>query len=96
MMDSESTRTLKLPREPDPLYGTGPATGSFDVVVVIETPVPFMPPNIPKPGATINWVDPEGAVDDYKTMEFHADRMAPGSSRGSIPTRSISSRRPVC
>ena len=47
------------------------------MVVVIETPVPFMPPNIPKPGAKIVWVDPDPVQSRYKTMEFHADAWLP-------------------
>ena len=76
MMDSDRTMTLNFPSN-HPLYGTGPATGSADVVVVIETPVPFMPPNIPKPGAKIVWVDPDPVQSRYKTMEFHADAWLP-------------------
>lgn len=76
MMDSERTMTLNFPTS-HPLYGTGPSAASADVVVVIETPVPFMPPSIPGPNAKTVWVDVDPVQSRYKTMEFRADLWLP-------------------
>ena len=76
MMDSDRTMTMNFPTT-HPLSGTGPSAAQADVVVVIETPVPYMPANAPKPGTKIAWVDPDPVQSRYKTMEFHADVWLP-------------------
>ena len=76
MMDSDRTMTMNFPTT-HPLSGTGPAAAQADVVVVIETPVPYMPANAPRPGTKIVWVDPDPVQSRYKTMEFHADVWLP-------------------
>ncbi len=76
MMDSDRTMTMNFPTM-HPLSGTGPSAAQADVVVVIETPVPYMPANAPKPGTKIVWVDPDPVQSRYKTMEFHADVWLP-------------------
>ncbi len=76
MMDSERTMTMNFPTT-HPLSGTGPTAAQADVVVVIETPVPYMPANAPRPGTKIVWVDPDPVQSRYKTMEFHADVWLP-------------------
>ena len=76
MMDSDRTMTMNFPTT-HPLSGTGPSPANADVVVVIETPVPYMPANAPKPGTKIVWVDPDPVQSRYKTMEFHADMWLP-------------------
>ena len=76
MMDSDRTMTMNFPTM-HPLYGTGPSAAQADVVVVIETPVPYMPANAPAPGTKIVWVDPDPVQSRYKTMEFHADVWLP-------------------
>ena len=76
MTDSDRTMTMNFPTT-HPLSGTGPSAAQADVVVVIETPVPYMPANAPKPGTKIIWVDPDPVQSRYKTMEFHADVWLP-------------------
>ena len=76
MMDSDRTMTMNFPTT-HPLYGTGPTAAQADVVVVIETPVPYTPSNAPRPGTKIAWVDPDPVQSRYKTMEFHADVWLP-------------------
>ena len=76
MTDSDRTMTMNFPTT-HPLSGTGPSAAQADVVVVIETPVPYMPANAPKPGTKIVWVDPDPVQSRYKTMEFHADVWLP-------------------
>ncbi len=76
MTDSDRTMTLNFPTT-HPLSGTGPSPANADVVVVIETPVPYMPPNVPRPGAKIVWADPDPVQSRYKTMEFRADLWLP-------------------
>lgn len=76
MMDSDRTMTMNFPTT-HPLSGTGPSAAQADVVVVIETPVPYTPSNAPRPGTKIAWVDPDPVQSRYKTMEFHADVWLP-------------------
>ncbi len=76
MMDSDRTMTMNFPTT-HPLSGTGPTAAQADVVVVIETPVPYTPSNAPRPGTKIAWVDPDPVQSRYKTMEFHADVWLP-------------------
>jgi acetolactate synthase-1/2/3 large subunit len=57
-----------------PQYGTGASASEADVVVVLETPVPWMPPHeSPKADTKIVWVDADPVQSRYKTMEFSAD-----------------------
>ena len=61
-----------------PLYGTGPALRDADVILVMQTPVPYLPPEgSPRPDAKIAWVDPDPVQSRYKTMEFRADLWLP-------------------
>jgi len=57
-----------------PLYGTGPQPKNADVVIVIESPVPWMPPDgAPSDDAKIVWIDVDPVQARYKTMEWSAD-----------------------
>ncbi|MBV8083706.1 MAG: thiamine pyrophosphate-requiring protein [Chloroflexi bacterium] len=61
-----------------PLYGTGPAAKDADVLVVLETPTPWIPGNdSPKADARIVWVDPDPVESRYKTVEYCADMWLP-------------------
>jgi acetolactate synthase-1/2/3 large subunit len=62
------------------LYGTGPEPKDADVILIMETPVPFIPPKgCPKPDAKIVWVDVDPVQSRYKTMEYRADLWLPVS-----------------
>jgi len=61
-----------------PLFGTGPAPKNADALLVIEAPVPWMPPDdAPSPDARIAWVDVDPVQSRYKTMEWQADLWLP-------------------
>jgi acetolactate synthase-1/2/3 large subunit len=60
------------------LFGTGPAPKNADALLVIEAPVPWMPPDdAPSPDARIAWVDVDPVQSRYKTMEWQADLWLP-------------------
>lgn len=60
------------------LYGTGPAARDADVLLVIESPVPYIPPKqSPAPDAKVVWVDVDPVQSRYKTMEHQADLWLP-------------------
>jgi acetolactate synthase-1/2/3 large subunit len=62
-------------------YGTGPAAGDADVVLVMEDVVPFTPGRgSPGAGAKIAWVAIDPVLSRYKTMEFRADLWIPASA----------------
>ena len=66
-----------------PLWGTGPAARDADALLVVEVPVPFIPPdNSPRPDAKIAWIDPDPVQSRYKTTEFRADMWLPTSVAG--------------
>ena len=82
VMDGQRVQHINCPST-HPLYGTGPSASDADVILVFETPVPFMPPlDTPKPAAKIVWVDVDPVQSRYKTMEFRADLWLPVSSAG--------------
>ena len=65
------------------LFGTGPAPKDADVLLVIESPVPFIPgPGSPSPDARIAWVDVDPVQSRCKTMEHRADMWLPVSATG--------------
>ncbi|HEY1269058.1 MAG TPA: thiamine pyrophosphate-requiring protein [Candidatus Binatia bacterium] len=65
------------------LYGTGPQPKDADALLIMQTPVPFIPPQgCPKSGAKIVWVDVDPVQSRYKTMEFRADLWLPVSVAG--------------
>ena len=77
VMDTNRTDRLNFPTT-HPLYGAGPSSQDADVLLVIEAPVPYMPPaGSPRPDAKIAWVDPDPVQSRYKTMEFRADLWLP-------------------
>jgi acetolactate synthase-1/2/3 large subunit len=67
---------LNFPTTHD-LYGTGPAPKDADALLIIESPIPFMPMDSPRPGAKIAWVDVDPVLSRFKTMEFRADCWLP-------------------
>jgi len=55
-----------------PLYGTGPAAGDADVVLIMEDIVPYMPDAAPGPDAKIAWVSNDPVFSRLKTFEQRA------------------------
>lgn len=75
--DSGRADRLNFPTT-HPLYGTGPESKDADVLLIVENPVPFMPPlEAPKPESKIAWIDVDPVQSRYKTMEYHADLWLP-------------------
>jgi len=61
-----------------PLFGTGPSPKNADALLVIENPVPWLPPgDAPSPDARIAWVDVDPVQSRFKTMEWQADLWLP-------------------
>jgi acetolactate synthase-1/2/3 large subunit len=68
-----------------PLYGTGPVAKDADALLVLETPIPWIPGvDSPRPDARIAWVDPDPVLNRYKTMEFGADMWLPVTTRAAV------------
>jgi acetolactate synthase-1/2/3 large subunit len=77
VMDTDRVDRLNFPTT-HPLYGTGPESKDADVLLVIENPIPFMPPmDSPSAEAKIAWIDVDPVQSRYKTMEYHADLWLP-------------------
>ena len=75
--DNRQMQSLNFPTT-HPLYGTGPEPRDADVVVVIESPMPWIPPKeSPSSDAAVVWIDPDPVQSRYKTMEFQADLWLP-------------------
>jgi len=56
------------------LYGTGPQPKDADTLLMLETPVPYLPPKgAPRPGAKIIWVEPDPVFSRFKSVEHQAD-----------------------
>lgn len=73
VMDTGRLDRLNFPTT-HPLYGTGPAVKDADVVVVIESPAPFMPPrNAPGPEAKVVIIDVDPVQSRYKSVDYGAD-----------------------
>lgn len=73
VMDTDRVDRLNFPTT-HPLYGTGPEPKEADVLLVLENPVPFLPPQeSPRAESKIVWVDVDPVQSRYKTMEYHAD-----------------------
>ncbi len=61
-----------------PLYGTGPNPQDADVILIIESPVPYIPPaGNPRPGTKVVWVDVDPVLSRYKTLDTQADLWLP-------------------
>jgi acetolactate synthase-1/2/3 large subunit len=77
VMDTDRVDRLNFPTT-HPLFGTGPEPKDADVLLILENPVPFMPPQEgPGPNSKIAWVDVDPVQSRYKTMEYHADLWLP-------------------
>lgn len=64
------------------LYGTGPAPKDADALLVLETPLAWIPGReSPRADAKIVWVDPDPVQSRYKTMEFCADMWLPVAAK---------------
>ena len=73
VMDTDRVDRLNFPTT-HPFYGTGPEPRDADVLLILENPVPFMPPQEgPGIDSKIVWVDVDPVQSRYKTMEYHAD-----------------------
>ena len=87
VMDTDRTASLNFPTT-HVLYGTGPIPKDADALLIIESPVPFIPPeDSPSTDAKIAWVDVDPVQSRYKTMEYHADLWLPVSAASA--TRAI-------
>jgi acetolactate synthase I/II/III large subunit len=75
--DTDRVDRLNFPTT-HPFYGTGPEPKDADVLLILENPVPFMPPQEgPGPDRKIAWIDVDPVQSRYKTMEYHADLWLP-------------------
>lgn len=84
VMDTDRMSCLNFPTT-HPLSGTGPSPKEADVLLIIEAPVPYMPPlDAPRPDAKVVWVDVDPVQSRYKTMEFRADLWLPVSAAGAV------------
>src|SRR6185436_5292869 len=73
VMDTDRVDRLNFPTT-HPLYGTGPDSKDADVLLIIENPMPFMPPmESPRAEAKIAWIDVDPDQWFYKTMKYHDD-----------------------
>jgi acetolactate synthase-1/2/3 large subunit len=77
VMQDRLASALTFPRSHD-LFGTGPSPKDADVLLVIESPVPWMPPkDAPSPEAKVAFVDVDPVMSRYKTMAWQADLWLP-------------------
>jgi len=74
--DNRLSNSLNFPHI-HPHYGTGPALKNADAVLVIESPVPWLPADGPTPEAVVAWIEQDPVQSRYKTMEFQADLWLP-------------------
>ena len=72
-MDTDRADRLNFPTS-HALYGTGPDPKDADALLMLETPVPYLPPkHSPRPGAKIIWVEPDPVFSRFKSVEHQAD-----------------------
>jgi acetolactate synthase I/II/III large subunit len=77
VMDSRARDSVNFPGS-HPLYGTGPASTTVDVALVLENVRPWFPGQEDPPAtAKIAWVDADPVQSRFKTMEFRADLWLP-------------------
>jgi len=77
VMDTYRADRMNFPNT-HPLFGTGPESQDADVLLILEEPVPFIPPKeSPSADAKIIWVDPDPVLSRYKTIEHCADLWLP-------------------
>lgn len=77
VMQNRGSRGLTFPFT-HPLFGSGPAPKDADALLIIENPVPWIPPEgAPSPDARIAWVDIDPVQSRFKTMEWQADLWLP-------------------
>ncbi|NIO08196.1 MAG: thiamine pyrophosphate-requiring protein [Deltaproteobacteria bacterium] len=61
-----------------PLYRTGPDPQDADVILIIDSAVPYIPPaGNPRPGTKVVWVDADPVMSRYKTLDTQADLWLP-------------------
>jgi acetolactate synthase-1/2/3 large subunit len=77
VMDTYRADRMNFPNT-HALFGTGPEPQDADVLLILEEPVPFIPPKeSPSADAKIIWVDPDPVLSRYKTIEHCADLWLP-------------------
>ncbi len=77
VMDTYRADRMNFPAT-HPLFGTGPETQDADALLILEEPVPFIPPKeSPSAEAKVIWVDPDPVLSRYKTIEHCADLWLP-------------------
>lgn len=62
------------------LFGTGPAVGEADALLIIESLTAYTPPNLPRPDAKIARVSIDPVYSQHKTIEYRADLWLPVDS----------------
>ncbi len=61
-----------------PLYRTGPDPQDADMIMIIDSAVPYIPPaGNPRPGTKVVWVDVDPVMSRYKTLDTQADIWLP-------------------
>jgi len=61
-----------------PLYRTGPDPQDADMILIIDSAVPYIPPaGNPRPGTKVVWVDVDPVMSRYKTLDTQADLWLP-------------------
>jgi acetolactate synthase-1/2/3 large subunit len=77
VMQDRLASALTFPRS-NILFGTGPAPKDADALLVIECPVPWIPPrDAPSPEAKIAFVDVDPVLSRFKTVAWQADLWLP-------------------
>jgi acetolactate synthase-1/2/3 large subunit len=80
VMQDRLSAALSFPST-HPLFGTGPAPKDADALLIIESPVPWIPPHdAPSPDAKVAWIDIDPVQSRYKTMEWQADLWLPADA----------------
>jgi acetolactate synthase-1/2/3 large subunit len=68
-----------------PLYGVGPNPQDADMLLIMETPVPYIPPTgNPRPGTKVVWVDVDPVMSRYKTLDTQADMWLPVTATSAV------------
>ena len=77
VMQDRLASALTFPRS-HALFGTGPSPKEADALLVMESPVPWMPPNeSPSPDAKVAFVDVDPVMSRFKTTAWQADLWLP-------------------
>src|SRR5581483_11439728 len=68
-----------------PLYGSGPMPHEADVLLVIESPTPFLPSHTSaRADAKVAWIDIDPVMSRYKTLDYEADLWIPADTASTL------------